>query len=66
MTVFFNGNTTVRASSPTKKETLIKVSSISLKNYFDKSIIAEKANEADVYTELVEVFSRVFVVGFAS
>lgn len=66
MTVCFCGNTTVRASLSTQKETPIKVSSISLKYFFDKPVIAEKANQAEVYSELVEVFNRVFVVGFAS
>ncbi|PZU22023.1 MAG: hypothetical protein DI622_06510 [Chryseobacterium sp.] len=49
-----------------KKETLIKVSSISLKYFYDKPVIAENAYEAGVYSELVEGFKRIFVVGFAS
>ena len=65
MTVcFFSGNATVRASSP-QKETLMKVSCISLKYFYDKPVIAEKANEAGFYPERVEGFNRVFIVGFA-
>ncbi|WP_185147281.1 hypothetical protein [Chryseobacterium binzhouense] len=44
----------------------MKVSSISLKYFYDKPVIAEKAPEAEVYSELAEGFNRVFIVGFAS